>query len=66
MLGHHRPASEMPFKWRFAGRLMMAHFICYSYPLSPHQLKKKRYQIWTPSDKAFWIRAYRLTYSAVP
>ena len=23
-VGHHRPASEMPFKWRFAGGPMMA------------------------------------------
>ena len=22
--GHHQPASETPFKWRFAGVLMMA------------------------------------------
>ena len=22
--GHHRPASETPFKWHFAGGLMMA------------------------------------------
>ena len=26
MLGHHRPASEMPFKWRFAGGPMMARY----------------------------------------
>ena len=24
MLGHHRPATETPFKWRFAGGPMMA------------------------------------------
>ena len=24
MLGHHRPASQMPFKWRFAGGPMKA------------------------------------------
>ena len=24
MLGHHKHASETPFKWRFAGRPMMA------------------------------------------
>ena len=24
--GHHRPASETPFKWRFAGVLMMAQY----------------------------------------
>ena len=36
----------------FHGGPMMAHF------LSPsHQLKKKRCQCWTPSDKVFWIRA---------
>ena len=26
MLGHHQDASEGPFKWRFAGRPMMARF----------------------------------------
>ena len=26
MLGHHRPASETPFKWRFTGGPMMARF----------------------------------------
>ena len=25
MLGHHRPTSEAPFKWHFAGGPMMAH-----------------------------------------
>ena len=25
MFGHHRPASETPFKWRFAGGPLMAH-----------------------------------------
>ena len=25
MLGHHRPARETPFQWRFAGGPMMAH-----------------------------------------
>ena len=24
--GHYRPTSETPFKWRFAGGPMMAHF----------------------------------------
>ena len=33
MLGQHRPASETPFKWRFAGVPMMAHFEWYSDPL---------------------------------
>ena len=26
MLGHYRPTSETPFKWRFAGGPMMACF----------------------------------------
>ena len=26
MLGHHRPTSETPLKWRFAGGSMMARF----------------------------------------
>ena len=40
MLGHHRPASEMPFKWRFAGGQMMAHVKPYLDPISPHHRKK--------------------------
>ena len=40
MLGHHRPANEMPFKWRFAGGPIMAHLKWYLDPLSSHQLKK--------------------------
>ena len=28
-VGHHRPASETPFKWRFAGGPMMAHIVCW-------------------------------------
>ena len=35
MLGHHRPASETPFKWRFAGGQIMAR-----HPISPNQIKK--------------------------
>ena len=42
MLGHYRPASETPLKWRFAGGPMMASFWYYLDPLSPHQLKTKR------------------------
>ena len=42
MLGHHRPASETPFKWRFAGGPMMALFKCYLDPLCPHRKKKKK------------------------
>ena len=39
MLGHHRHASEMPFKWRFAGG---AHILWYLDPLSSHKLKKQQ------------------------
>ena len=39
MLGHHRPASETPFKWRFAGGPMMARF---GFSESTHQLKNKK------------------------
>ena len=38
MLGYHRPASET--KWRFAGGPIMARFLWYLDPLSPHQGKK--------------------------
>ena len=42
MLGHHRSASETPFKWRFAGGPIMAHYsdIWILYPLI--NLKKKK------------------------
>ena len=59
MLGHHWPASETPFKWRFAGGPLMARLQWYLDPSSPHQTKKtqKNCQSWTPSVKTFWIRA---------
>ena len=39
MLGHNRPGpiSETPFKWRFAGGPMIAHFKCYWDSLSLHK-----------------------------
>ena len=37
MLGHHQHASETPFKWRFAGRLMMTRLNWYLDPSSPYQ-----------------------------
>ena len=40
MLGHYRPASETPLKWRFGGVPMMACFKWYLDPLSPHQLQR--------------------------
>ena len=61
MLGHHRPASETPFKWpasetpfkwRFAGGTMMARLYCYLDPLSPNQPKNVK-KSWTPSEKNF-------------
>ena len=39
-MGQHRHASGMPFKWRFAGRPMMAHLKWYLDPPSLHHLKK--------------------------
>ena len=43
MLGQHRPASETPFKWRFAGGLMMPAYSGIKLdPLCPHQLKTKQ------------------------
>ena len=56
MLGHHRHASETPYKWRFAGGPMMSRLQWYLDPTSPRQLKN-RCQMCTPSDKPFWIRA---------
>ena len=44
MLGRHRHASETPFKWRFAGMLMMAAFggfMILSPLINQKKLKKK-------------------------
>ena len=57
MSRHHQPASETPFKWRFAGGPLMSCLYWYLDPSSPNQTIKKRCQSWTPSNKKFWIRA---------
>ena len=41
MLGHHWYDSEMPFKWRFPGRSMLACLWWYLDRLSLHQQRKK-------------------------
>ena len=41
MLGHHQHASEIPFKWCFAGGPMLARLYWYLDPPTP-QLKKKK------------------------
>ena len=57
MLGHHRPANETPFKWRFAGGTVM--FALGGILISPHQLIKTLSELnWIPSDKTFWIRTW--------
>ena len=28
---HHQPSSKMPFKWHFAGRLIMAYFYMFTW-----------------------------------
>ena len=60
MFGHHRPASETPFKGRFTGGPMMARYQWYLYHSSPHQTKKKEKKeekkpsrSWIPSAKIF-------------
>ena len=45
MLGHHRHASETPFKWRVAGGPMMARGIWILPPLINYKEEKKRCQI---------------------
>ena len=51
MLGHHWPVRETPFKWHFAGRLLMACYYWYLHPSSPHQTKKKHVKIGPPLTK---------------
>ena len=67
MLGHYRPASKTPFKWRLAGGPIKAFFEWYYLdPLSLKKKKKKKKRkkekktlsgfSWTTPDKTFWIR----------
>ena len=53
MLGHHRPASETPFKWCFTGRPVDGTLIVVFGSSILIKLKKnpKKHQSWTPSDK---------------
>ena len=53
MLGHQRPASETPFKWRLAAGPMMARLYWYLNHLSHHQLKKNVVKVGPPSEKNF-------------
>ena len=53
MLGHQRPASETPFKWRFAAGPMMARLYWYLNHLSHHQQKKYVVKVGHPSEKNF-------------
>ena len=57
MLGHHWPTRETPFKLCFTGGRITPIYsgIEILYPLI-----NKKNQIWTPSDKTFWIRACHL------
>ena len=41
MLGHRQHASETPFKWRFAGGLMMTRLQCFLDPPTPHKKTSK-------------------------
>ena len=51
MLDHHQHTSETPFKWRFAGGLMMARLYWYLDPPSPHQQKKINVTVEPPLAK---------------
>ena len=42
MLGHHRHASETPFKWRFCWRIQDGPLtVVFGFSISPHQLKNE-------------------------
>ena len=40
IVGHYRPASKTPLKWRFADRPIIARFWWFLEPRSPQKLKK--------------------------
>ena len=46
MTGHHRPASETPFKWCFSSGPIMAPAFSGIWILSPPYQLKKRFQSW--------------------
>ena len=52
MLGHHQPASKTPFKWRFAGVLMMLRVVFGS--SHPSSTKKKNFvKVGPPLTKSY-------------
>ena len=57
MFGRHRPTSETPFTWHFAGGPIMAAFSGIMI-ISPLINPKTTRQSWTLFDKTFWIRAW--------
>ena len=69
MTDNNRPASETPFKWRFAKGAMMAATFSGIWILSlPYQLNKKRVKkltklCWNPADKTFVISPCTFTYT---
>ena len=53
MLCHYRPASETPFKWRFAGGAVDGPLIVVFGSFLPSSSLKKRCQSWTPLRQNF-------------
>ena len=57
IMGHNRQTSETPFKWRFAGGPITAHYCgIWIIPPPPSNLKKKKKKTlskldWTPQTK---------------
>ena len=65
MLGHHRPASETPFQWRFADGPLMARFKWHLDRILFPLIKQKS-QSWIPSGKTLWIHAWGPNYIFQP
>ena len=55
-VGSSLACQRNAIQWHFTSGPMMAHLVIFgsSFPSST----KKSYQIWTPSDKSFWIRVW--------
>ena len=71
MLGHLRPASEMPFQWHFAGVPMVVRFVYWigfllvilAQTPPSHSVKEvddttklPKLCTWNPTEETFWIR----------
>ena len=52
--------AKMAFRWRVDDGPFI---VVFGISIPSSTKKKKRYQVWTPSDKTFWICAWHILYN---